>query len=79
MNRLRLALFAVVASASLLAAQSAPTPQGPQEPVATFRSSVRAIQVDAVVTDAEGNPVRGLTQDDFEIVEKGKPLAEPVP
>ncbi len=47
----------------------------PQEPVATFRSSVRAIQVDAVVTDQDGNPVRGLTEDDFEVIEKGKPQA----
>jgi VWFA-related protein len=36
---------------------------------------VRAIQVDAVVTDEDGNPVRGLTENDFEIVEKGKPQA----
>ena len=34
---------------------------------------MRAIQVDAVVTDERGNPVRGLTADDFEIVETGKP------
>ena len=45
----------------------------PQEPIATFRAGVRAIQVDAVVTDDDGNPVRGLTADDFEITERGKP------
>ena len=76
MNRLRFVLFAILASTPLLAAQSAPSRQAqPQEPVATFRSSVRAIQVDAVVTDEDGRPVRGLTEDDFEIVEKGKPQA----
>jgi VWFA-related protein len=75
MIRLRFIFLALIASAPLLAAQSTPSPQQPQEPVATFRSSVRAIQVDAVVTDQEGNPVRGLTEDDFEIVEKGKPQA----
>ena len=76
MNRLRFILFAILASTPLLAAQSAPPRQAqPQEPVATFRSSVRAIQVDAVVTDADGNPVKGLTEDDFEIIEKGKPQA----
>ena len=40
-----------------------------------FGPGVRAIQVDAVVSDERGNPVRGLTDDDFEIVEKGKPQA----
>ena len=78
MNRLRFVLIAILAATPLLGAQSARPPQAPpqpaaQEPVATFRSSVRAIQVDAVVTDQDGNPVRGLTEDDFEIVEKGKP------
>ncbi len=71
--RLRFVALTLVVSTSLLTAQSAPQPG--QEPVATFRSSVRAIQVDAVVTDQDGNPVRGLTEDDFEIVEKGKPQA----
>jgi VWFA-related protein len=45
----------------------------PQESIATFRAGVRAIQIDAVVTDEDGNPVRGLTIDDFEITERGKP------
>ncbi len=76
MTRLRFVLPALIVFAPLLAAQSPSVPRSqPQEPVPTFRSSVRAIQVDAVVTDADGNPVRGLTEDDFEIVEKGKPQA----
>jgi VWFA-related protein len=73
MNRLRFALLTIIAATPLLAAQARPPQPAPQEPVATFRSSVRAIQVDAVVTDEDGTPVRGLTEDDFEIVEKGKP------
>jgi VWFA-related protein len=76
MTSLRAAVLALVALTPVLAAQSAapqrPRPE-PQEPVATFRSGVRAIQVDAVVTDEDGNPVRGLTEADFEIIEKGKP------
>src|SRR5687767_2443511 len=51
-------------------ASQEPAPQGP---VATFRAGVRAIQIDAVVTDEDGNPVRGLTEEDFEITERGKP------
>src|SRR5262245_55780689 len=47
--------------------------QEPQEALPTFRAGVRAIQIDAVVTDEDGNPVRGLTEDDFEITERGKP------
>ena len=45
----------------------------PQEALPTFRAGVRAIQIDAVVTDEDGNPVRGLTEDDFEITERGRP------
>lgn len=33
---------------------------------------VRVTNVDVVVTDRSGNPVRGLTKDDFEIYEDGK-------
>ena len=76
MSRPRRDLLLIATFASLAWAGSSPAAQDkPQEPVATFRSSVRAIQVDAVVTDEDGNPVRGLTEDDFEIVEKGKPQA----
>ncbi len=76
MIRRPLSFLAVIAAAPLLAAQTAP-PQQPQtqEPIATFRSGVRAIQVDAVVTDEHGQPVRGLSEADFEIIEKGKPQA----
>ena len=33
---------------------------------------VRVVNIDAVVTDRSGNPIRGLTKDDFEIFENGK-------
>lgn len=39
----------------------------------TFRSEAQYVEVDAVVTDREGNVVRGLTRDDFRILEDGKP------
>lgn len=35
----------------------------------TFRSSVEAVQLSVIVTDADGNPVTGLTEADFEIIE----------
>ena len=34
---------------------------------------VRVTNVDVVVTDPNGNPVEGLTKDDFEVLEDGKP------
>lgn len=34
---------------------------------------VRVINVDVVVTDRKGNPITGLTKDDFEIFENGQP------
>jgi VWFA-related protein len=39
----------------------------------TFRSTVTLVQIDAIVTGADGRPVSGLTADDFEIIEKGEP------
>ena len=33
---------------------------------------VRVVNVDVVVTDAAGNPVTGLTRDDFEVLEDGR-------
>ena len=39
----------------------------------TFRAQVDAIELDAFVTDAQGNPVIDLTADDFEILEGGRP------
>jgi VWFA-related protein len=50
-----------------------PARQPPQEPIATFRAGVRAIPIDVVVTDQDGSPVRGLTVEDFEITERGRP------
>lgn len=37
----------------------------------TFRAGVEYVDVDAVVTDAEGRAVTGLTKDDFEVIEDG--------
>jgi VWFA-related protein len=42
-------------------------------PPVTFRVEVNYVEVDVVVTDRAGNVVRGLTADDFEVLEDGKP------
>jgi VWFA-related protein len=41
-----------------------------QEP--TLKVNSRAVLVDVVVTDRDGNPVKGLNKDDFKILEDGK-------
>lgn len=45
----------------------------PQEP--TFKVSVNVVDVDVTVKDAQGNFVTGLTADDFDVFEDGKPQA----
>jgi len=37
--------------------------------------NVSVVNVDVYVTDKKGNPVTGLTQDDFQLFENGKPVA----
>jgi VWFA-related protein len=51
----------------LLAVQQIP-------PKPTFKSGVAAVEVDVVVTDGSGRPVRGLTKDDFTITEDARPV-----
>jgi VWFA-related protein len=54
-----------------LAASRAGIAQDP--PPVTFQVEVNYVDVDAVVTDEQGNFVSGLTRDDFEVLEDGKP------
>jgi len=51
----------------------APQAQPPQPPPPVFRAQVDAVEIDAFVTDAQGNPVTNLTVDDFEVLENGRP------
>ena len=44
-----------------------------QQPPVTFKVEVNYVEIDANVTDAQGNFVRGLTKDDFQVVEDGAP------
>lgn len=71
-RQLHLAALLVVLGGSALDSQS-PAPAGPQTP--TFRVNVEYVEVDAVVTDRDGQFVRNLTKDDFQIFEDGKPQA----
>ncbi len=58
--------FLFLISAALSAQQPAQ-----QRPV--FRAAVELIQVDVVVRDRQGNPIRGLTADDFVVLDRRKP------
>ena len=44
----------------------------PSQPA--FKSGVNVVEVDVVVTDKTGRPMRGLRQGDFEVFEDGKPV-----
>lgn len=44
-----------------------------QEPVAQFSSHVQLVEVYATVTDAQGEPIMGLRQSDFEVFENDRP------
>jgi VWFA-related protein len=47
--------------------------QAATPPVATFKVSTKAVVVDVVVTDSKGHPVRGLSQQDFQLAEDNRP------
>ena len=47
------------------------TPTGPGQLV--FRGGVTVVQIDAYVTDAQNQPVTDLKEEDFEVLEGGKP------
>jgi Ca-activated chloride channel family protein len=54
------------------APQQAPQ-QAPDQPLATLKLGTRLVAVQAVVLDERGEPVRGLTRDDFTLKQDGKP------
>ena len=66
---LRLGALAVVVT--VVALPQAPPSVNQQPP--TFRTGVDIVQLDVTVLDKDRQPVRGLTADDFTILDKGKP------
>lgn len=70
---MRQAITTLVALLCLSAAGGAQTSRPAQAPSATFKADVNLVEVHAVVTDQRGEFVAGLTKDDFEIFESGKP------
>src|SRR5437762_4564538 len=70
---MRTSAAAVLVMAVIGAALHAQQPQSPPPPPVVFKVETAYVDVDAVVTDDQGNVVRGLTKDDFELFEDGKP------
>ncbi len=48
-------------------------PSDTESPMTTLKLNVRTVLVDVVVTDKSGHAVPGLTKDDFQVFEDGKP------
>ena len=70
--RLRACVVAMVVLVGITSIPAEERPPAPQEEP-TFRSGVDLAQIDVMVTDADGNPVSGLTAADFELLENGVP------
>ena len=68
---MRLAPWILVALAGLAAVGRAQEPQA--QPPVTFRAGVDLVEVDVSVLDKDRRPVRGLTRENFTILEDGKP------
>ncbi len=67
---------AVFIAGSWVGAQTPPPPSAspsPGTPPVTFAVEVAYVEVDAIVSDKEGEPVRDLTREDFVVLEDGKP------
>ena len=47
--------------------------QDTDAPVPTLKINVRTVLVDVVVTDKDNKPIPGLSKDDFQVIEDGKP------
>src|SRR5437762_1212689 len=71
-TRISLVLLACGLLSAAPTAQQPPAAQPPSPPL-TFKVEVNYVEVDASVTDEQGNFVRNLTRDDFQVVEDGKP------
>ena len=71
-------LLVATAFAAAQAPASQPSPQvppgqGAPPPEVTFKVEVNYVEEDVRVVDRDGNFVRGLKQEDFQVLEDGKP------
>ena len=76
-RRVGLTVLSVLLAGAALSAGQNPPPQNPPAAAApqqpTFKVRVDYVEVDVLVTDKQGQFVRDLRQEDFEVLEDGKP------
>jgi VWFA-related protein len=70
---MRTTLVLMLLAALVQAPAPPPAQPPPPQPPVTFKVEVNYVEIDANVTDAQGNFVRTLTKDDFQVIEDGKP------
>jgi len=67
--------LALILSLPTLSDPASAAPPAQQKPATTLQVFSRETVVDVSVTDAQGNPVRGLTKEDFTVMEDNKAQA----
>jgi VWFA-related protein len=65
-------VFVALTAVALAQSQQPPPSQAPAQQTPTFKAQVEYVEVDALVTDQQGQFVRNLTRDDFQVFEDGK-------
>ncbi len=68
---LRIVALLLLTSGVLVGQSTPPPAQGQGQPPVTFKVEVNYVEIDAVVTDAQGQFVTDLTKDDFQVTEGG--------
>jgi VWFA-related protein len=68
-----LVVFVVLAAADLTAQRGGGGRGRGQGPPPTFRANADLVQIDVIVLDADGKAVRGLTKDDFRLIDRKQP------
>src|SRR6188768_1409169 len=70
-NTMKLTNISGIVAAVLVLLLAVPRAQEPQRAAGTVKEGVTAVLVDVVVRDKRGQPVRDLTEADFEVFEDG--------
>jgi VWFA-related protein len=71
MSRFRFLASLILLPAAAFAQQTGPA----AEPATTLHVTARLVYVDVVARDAHGNVMKGLTQQDFKVLEDGRPVS----